>query len=154
METTVSILDGHVPWRYEATRMPTCFHSAEYGVSIAEGEFVCFPSDDSYYVPVFGERMLQEADKLRMDLVMCDMLYDPRCGHGRYCCVDQHPRRGWFDKTGFILRRSQFIPFPNKITHAPRIEPILECADGLFAEELVARGVRWAEIRDVLVVHN
>src|ERR1019366_3091887 len=28
-----------------------CYHSAEYCARIAAGEWLCFPSDDSYYVP-------------------------------------------------------------------------------------------------------
>ena len=143
------------PW-YVRTIGPTCFHSAEEGARFTLGEFLCFPSDDSYYVPTFGETMYKAAIETPADLVLCDMLYDPRSGQGRYAAVEQHPRRNWFDKTGFILRRSLFEGFPNKVDgyDANRTGAVVDCADGMLAESLVARGVSYKELRDVLVVHN
>jgi GT2 family glycosyltransferase len=140
-------------YMYLATARETCFHSAEIGVQFASGEFVCFPSDDGYIVPTFGETMYRTAIETPADLVMCSLLYDPRCGHGRYTACPQKPERFWFDKTGFILRRDKFQPFPEKRVYEARSAPIV-CTDGLLAEKLVAEGVSWVSIPDILVVHN
>ena len=140
---------------YLKTKGPTCFHSAEEGVTYARGEYICLPSDDSYYVPTFGADMLEAARVHASDFIMCDLVYDPRRGHPGYGISPQRPERCWFDKTGFILRRDKFQPFPNKVAdYRPRTIPNSDCADGLFAEKLVADGVKHFELRSCLVVHN
>lgn len=141
-------------FKYVSTKMETCYHSAERGVELATGEYVCFPSDDSYYVPAFGETMYRQGINSAADLVICGILYDPRCGHGRYTCCPQKPERTWFDKTGFIVRRDKFIEFPNKVPTPHRTLPVTDSADGLWAEQLVAAGTRYCIMPDVLVVHN
>jgi hypothetical protein len=104
---------------------------------------------------VFGEVMYRAAGEANVDFVICDILYDPRRGFPGYGVSEQHPRRGWFDKTGFILRRDKFTLFPDKALHYGfREGPVADCPDGLLAESLVAAGVRFIELRNVLVVHN
>jgi len=103
------------------------------------GEFLCFPSDDSYYVPVFAERMLNAGT----DLVYCNMVYDARFNGQCYAPVNVLPIVNSIDKTGFIVRRSKFQPFN-----------ISEKADGELIELLVSQGISHAKIPDVLVVHN
>lgn len=147
-EATRSIIAGD----YLRMSYNECYSSAERAAKIAVGDFLCFPSDDSYYVPTFGETMLHHA--MDADLIMCSILYDPRCGHGRYTCCPQKPERAWFDKTGFILRRSKFPGFENKVDHGNRYGIVMDCADGLLAERLVRGDVMWKSIPDVLVVHN
>jgi len=120
------------------------------GAKIAQGEFLCLPSDDSYYVPKFAEKMLNAAAQNSWDWVYCDIVYDERCGHGRYTQVETLPRLGWIDKMSFILRRNKFPGFPNK---PDRDEP--SCCDGHLAEELVVNPyVRHGKVMDCLGVHN
>lgn len=135
--------------RYVACSQPECFHAANLVAQEARGEFLCFPSDDSYYMPVFGEEMLRAASDA--DFVMCHMVYDGRCGQGGYRSIPQQPKRFWCDKTGFIIRRDKFPGFPNIVVKGNRMEM---SADGEMAELLVSQGVSWKVIPDVLCVHN
>lgn len=139
---------GSVDVTYITTYGPTCYHSAEVGASIAKGDYVCFPSADSYYVPKFAERMLHYADATGWDLIYCDMVYDERY-HGHYEKVDVQPIRDKIDKTGFILRRSKMIPFP----HKPDSDRPAG-SDGFIIEELVASGVSHGKVPELLLVHN
>jgi len=121
-----------------------CYSSANWAVANeCQGEFVCFPSDDSYYVPVFAEQMLKSADYNSWDLVYCNMVYDARFTGQYYAAIDVYPTLNSIDKTGFILRRSKFQPFN-----------ITEKADGELIELLVSQGISHGKIPDVLMVHN
>ena len=127
-----------------------CYWSAEWVVAnCARGEWICLPSDDSYYVPVFQETLLKAATEKHWKFVYCDMLYDRRM-HGRYEKLDVQPWRGAIDKTGFLIRRDAWIGFPLKPTDAPRAST----CDGDMAAELVKRGVPHGKVNEVLVVHN
>lgn len=117
-----------------------CYAAANWAVEQeCKGEFLCFPSDDSYYVPVFAERMLNSGT----DLVYCNMVYDARFNGQCYAPVNVLPMLNSIDKTGFIVRRSKFQPFN-----------ISEKADGELIELLVSQGISHAKIPDVLMVHN
>ena len=60
------------------------------------------------------------------------------------------PRVRRIDKTGFILRRDCFVPFPEK-----RDDGGPTHADGLLIEWLVSsQSVTHAKVPDALVVHN
>lgn len=132
---------------YLHTRMETCYHSAEHAVlSAAKGEWLCFPSDDSYYVPDFAKLMLEAS--VNRDLVYCDCIYDPRRG-GTYSVLDTSPNMGYIDKTNFIVRKEWFVKvggFPEK---APG-----SCSDGLFIQNVVAAGARHGKASGVLCFHN
>jgi glycosyltransferase involved in cell wall biosynthesis len=127
-----------------------CYWSAEEIVErgIATGEYICLPSDDSYYTPVFQEAMLAKARAEDLGLVYCNMLYDRRIG-GKYSVLNVRPVSCGIDKTGFIVRRDCWIGFPNK-PHTVTSS----CCDGEMIEELVSRGVRHGKVEEVLVVHN
>lgn len=126
-----------------------CYDAAEYVVDIAKGDWLCFPSDDSYYVPLFLGRMLDAAQTHSWDFVYCDMLYTSKWHGWRYEVMDVKPVRQHIDKTCFILRRELFKGFPGKKNGMP-------CeADGELAEELVKRGVRHGKASGgALVIHN
>ena len=128
-----------------------CYWSAEKAVErYAKGEWLVFPSDDSYYVPVFQEAMLSHARANDLQLVYCDMLYDRRF-MGRYSVMPARPSVGGIDKTSFMVRRDVWIGFPSK-PQGP--VPTSSCADGEMIETLVKRGVRHGRVEEVLVVHN
>lgn len=128
-----------------------CYWSAEWVVeNLAKGEYVCLPSDDSYYVPIFQEAMLAKARAENLGLVYCDMIYDRRFG-GKYSVLQVRPLTNYIDKTGFMVRRDQWIGFPAKNT----IELAPSDCDGKMIEELVRRrGVQHGKVDEVLVVHN
>jgi hypothetical protein len=133
-------------FHYFNVQLPECYSSAEWGVSRSMGEFVCFPSDDGYYVPRFGELMLKAARQHQLELVYCNMVYDPRY-FGVYWVLDVEAKHTKIDKTGFLLRRDRFINFPGKINGA--------CdADGYLIDELVRQGIRHGKVVDIMVVHN
>ena len=127
-----------------------CYWSAEWIMKHGgtTGEFICLPSDDSYYVPLFQEAMLAEARACDLSLVYCDMLYDRR-GHGKYHVKAVAPRVCEIDKTCFMLKRNSWIGFPNK----PQ-QPISSNCDGEMIVELVSRGIRHGRVAEPLVVHN
>jgi glycosyltransferase involved in cell wall biosynthesis len=126
-----------------------CYSAAELVAEHqARGEWLCFPSDDSYYVPVFQETLLQAAATGNWDLVFCDMLYDRRLT-GSYSKLDVQPWRGQIDKTGFLLKRSRFVGFPNKPA-----APIDSCCDGEMIGQLVESRIAHGKVPETLVVHN
>jgi Glycosyl transferase family 2 len=133
-------------FRYYNTRMFDCYASAEFAVQRARGEFLCFPSDDSYYVPMFGEVLLKAARQHNLDLVYCNMVMDPRY-YNIHWVLDVGPRIAQIDKSGFLLRKSKFVVFPGDIVS--RIY-----ADGALIEELVRQGVRHGKVKDILAFHD
>lgn len=133
--------------RYLYTAMETCYHSAEHAaLSCATGEWLCFPSDDSYYVPDFAKFMLEKAGAA--DLVYCDCIYDPRRGT-KYEIMDTKPLIGHIDKTNFIVRKEWF----DKVGGFPDKKPG-GCSDGLFIEKAVQMGARHVKADGVLCFHN
>jgi hypothetical protein len=119
------------------------------GLAYTTGEFLCFPSDDSYYVPSFGEKMLRAATLNGWDLVYCNTLYDlAKIGEGQgYGVLNVEPRRYKIDKTCFIVRRRWFEGFPGKTEGSCE-------ADANLIEQLVVKGISHGKVNEVLVVHN
>ncbi len=136
-------------FRYTITSGRDCYFSAEWAVKHeCKGEFLCFPSDDSYYVPCFAEIMLKAADLNRWGLVYCNMVYDARFNGQHYAVVNVQPMVNSIDKTGFMMKRSWFEGFPGKVESGP-------CkADGELIESLIERGIQHGKVHDVMVVHN
>ena len=134
--------------RYVATPSPhnvSCYHSADYAVQhIAKGEWLCFPSDDSYYVPQFAERMLAAADAGGWQLVYSNLVWGRQ---GIHTQLDCKPQLCCIDKTNFMIRRDKMIPFPGK-QNGPC------CADGHLIDVLVADGIVVGKVDQLLVVHN
>jgi hypothetical protein len=127
-----------------------CYYAAEIAAKRARGDWLCFPSEDSYYVPYFADRM--SVWTAEWDFIYCDMLYTSKWTEPvawTYSVMDVRPVRQHIDKTCFMLRRELFEVFPGKRDGAP-------CeADGELAEELVSRGVRHGKAHGgALVVHN
>lgn len=127
---------GHTHSLYKAT---------ELGVERTTGDWLCFPSDDSYYCPWFAERMLRAAEKNSWDLVYCDIVMGGPEGH---YLLEARPKPCCIDKTNFIMRREWFQGFPQG--HGDSYPQ----ADGLMIEELVRRGIRHGRVQEVLVTHN
>ena len=139
-EVVVSLYDHR--FRILEGQWPQCYYSSEDGARIAVGEYLCFPSDDSYYVPFFAERMLAS----NADIIASDQAYSSIKNHPAYYVMNTSPVIGGIDKTGFLVRRSLFNGFPNK--------EIGETSDGEMIVSLVAAGATWLRINEVLSVHN
>jgi glycosyltransferase involved in cell wall biosynthesis len=129
-------------FRYCETKMSNCYASANMGAEMASGDYLCFPSDDDYYVPRFLELMLQPGT----ELVYCDMLYDPRL-KGVYAPVNVQPGLD-IDKGGFLIKSQHFQPFPWERPDGLRL------ADHYLINDLVAAGLSHAKVPGVLWVHN
>lgn len=131
-------------FRYLKTNHQECYSSAEEGVKLASGRFLCFPSDDNYYLPQFAELMLRNALNSGLDLVYCD------CVYGRPnttpFLLDVKPKVNHIDKGGFLVAREVFKSFPGKA--------VISCSDGWLIEELVKKGVRHGKCQGILWVHN
>jgi glycosyltransferase involved in cell wall biosynthesis len=127
---------------YFNTRLPDCYLSANYGASMATGEYLSFPSDDGYYGPRFLQTMLAGWDA---DLIYCDCIYD---GHGiHYAPMDVAPVSGQIDKGGFLLKREKFTGFagPAGLDRA---------ADAWLIEALIKTGATHTKAPGYLWMHN
>lgn len=154
-ENRVACIDPRI--RYENTAHKTyidkpgirhsrCLYTAtEIGIGMASGEFVVMPNQDSYYAPVFAERMLALAKEENLELVYCDLVLGGP-GHG-YFMLNTAPHNCACDKTCLMFKREWFQGFPDKHTN-------YELADGLFVESLVARGIRHGRMAQPLLMHN
>lgn len=130
--------------RYFSTKEKTCYSAANHVAQSTDAEWLCFPSDDSYYVPSFARLML--AKSADADLVYCDWL-DTRL-QPYYKPFRAEPRTGAIDKTAFIVRRGLFLRLGGFT------DPEHEFADGHFVDAVVRSGARIAKAEGVLLVHS
>jgi GT2 family glycosyltransferase len=142
---------------YFPTQEKTCYRAANYAMreaaaaALAEApvdqvaDWLCFPSDDSYYVPSFARLMLAAA-KPGVDLVYCDWL-DTRL-QPHYERFKAAPRTGAIDKTAFIVRRDVFLSLGGFM------DPDHEFGDGHFVDAVVRSGAVCAKAEGILLVHN
>jgi GT2 family glycosyltransferase len=138
---------GQLGAKYLHTGLQGCYHSAEVGAQSAQGTFLAFPSDDSMYVPSFAKTMLDAAYERDLELVYCEMLYNPRWPGDKYGLLGVEPKLNRIDKTGFLIRHDKFYGFPDK--------GVGYCAaDGLLIERLVAEGIKHGRVDSCLAVHN
>jgi glycosyltransferase involved in cell wall biosynthesis len=128
----------------------SCYRSGNTAARFAKGDYLCFPSDDGYYVPGFTALMLDAAEKNNWDLVYCDLLDDPR-QLGYYGVRHVKPALGYIDKTCYIVKREVFESiggFP------PGEDGDDWAADWWLVEKLIALGVSHGKLTQLLVVHN
>ena len=74
-----------------------------YGLSVAEEEYVVMTGDDNYYVPTFVDNFL-EVGETGKDLVYCDLLHDLK--RGAYQPIKSKIVEGFIDIGNFMTRRS------------------------------------------------
>lgn len=125
--------------------LTACYRAANVAVGQATKEWVCFPSDDSYYVPNFVQIMLDTAVSQDLEMVYSDFIYDPRWNQLTYTVVQAAPRYYFFDKTCFILKRDRFKGFRTEMTPEN---------DWHLIEDLIKEGLRHGHALGVLLVHN
>lgn len=132
---------GDERFRYIEAKQADCYFSANVGASQAQGEYLCFPSDDGYYAPRFLEQMLH----VGADLIYCDCVYD---GHGcNYAPLETAPVCGRIDKGGFLIKREKFPGFAGPAG-------VERAADGWLVEALVREGVSHEKVSGYMWVHN
>lgn len=141
------VADSRVRHLWTGKTCGSCYESANLAAREAEGDFLCFPSCDNYYVPQFLETMLRQRGVA--NLIYCDMLYDPRGPRKQYAVIDVQPVCGHIDKGGFLIHRHYFQPFPWQ-----RNAQGLGAADGMLIQDLVTSGVSHGKAPGVLWVHN
>ena len=116
---------------------------------LVNSEWLTFPSDDGYHVPLFSKIVLQTAaEHPEWDFIYWDILYDPR-RTGKYEVMSVHPANCHIDKTSFMIRTKLFCEiggFPPSSDNGWR--------DAKLAEKLVAMGVKHGKAPGVLVCHN
>ena len=167
MDSCIRYLHEGIAARFDARWMPTeqpsSYHSAELVAPLTIGEWLCFPSDDSYYVPHFSDRMLSFAARHGWDLVYSDTAYDwsghfplnhPKLIDG---VLRVEPRVNWIDKTSFMIKRQWMVNDETKETIAPfpgKNGSLPTASDGLFIESLRRKGIRHGKAPGVMVVHN
>lgn len=125
------------------------YKAQNIGAELAKGDWLCFPSHDSYYVPRFQEIMLETAKDFKSNFVYCDFLYDPRYNQiiskGIYQVVPAYPRPRFCDKNNFIIKRKHFHGFdinnPNGY-------------GDMFIHMQAKENLKVAKAPGVLVVHN
>ena len=130
--------------RYDWHPDENLYVSAERGISLAEGDWCAFPSDDGYYCPWFAERMVKAAIENNWALVYCDIVLG---GPSRHFLLQQNPHKCAIDKTGFLVRKHWCDGFDSKFTNYQE-------SDGIFIEKLIGRGIQHGAVREILAVHN
>jgi glycosyltransferase involved in cell wall biosynthesis len=138
--------------RYFPAVVGSTYHGSNAGAHKAKGEFLCFPSEDSYYVPIFAQEHARAINANGWDLVYADQLYDRRQGDGKYSVMTVSPHSCHIDKTGFFVRRSKF----EELNGFENLDDQSQfgTADGLFIEKCIQRGLSHGKIPEVFSVHN
>jgi glycosyltransferase involved in cell wall biosynthesis len=143
----------HYEWTHERSfvnfprvGIPSLYDAAEIGISMTTGEWICTPNCDSYYPPVFAERLLRYADENNLDFVFCDFVQGRPDMNYHYFFA--RPEGCLIDKTCFMVKREWFpSEWPGKVE-------LYGVADGVLVNELVAKGIRHGRLAEVLCVHN
>lgn len=138
-----SLMDPRI--RYVHTNAIDSYYSAEMVIGEATGDFVAFPSDDSFYTCHYLKKMLWMADNHNLELVYSDIVMDGPTSGGVLSC---EARVCMIDKTNFLLKRERFIPFPAK-----NPEGMGSCSDGELIDELVRQGIRHGKVPHPICVH-
>jgi len=110
-------------------------------------DFVLLTNDDNYYVPVFVEKMLKEAEAdLNMGFVMCNTVHS----HYDYNLHKSFPKHGDIDMGAFIVRLD--------VARAVGFNHIDRGADGRYAEECAdycrLNNIKIIHINKPLFIHN
>lgn len=131
-------------------KISDCYRSALYAVeNHARGNWYCFPCDDTYLVPEFGERMLAAAYSRNADFLYCKycVVGADASSYSGYRVWTMTPGRTI--KTSLFVRASVFQGFPGIADSAA---PVL--ADWAYSSRMRERNIRTATVDEVLVVHN
>jgi len=131
-------------------KVSDCYWSSEVGLNQAKGKWVCFPCEDCYYPPQWTQRMLTEAVRNNLDLVLCEStLTGPEtCGIDGYRVL-QLGKPGFPGyKPSFLVKRAKFKGWLNK--------PLVPACSGVDRTTLqdLTKKLKWGVARDLMYVHN
>lgn len=137
------------------TKVGDCYWSAEWIVShFPMGRWLCFPCDDTYYVPEFAQRMLVMAARENADYVFVkNIIAGPEALGGPdsgYAMWTQRLHRT--AKTSFIVKSRVFKEvggFQGKMDRMATVN-----ADYFFSTQIVNAGKKIARVDECLLVHN
>lgn len=127
-----------------------CYWSAEYGMTLAKGKWLCFPCEDCYYPPEWAERMLKAG--LGWDLILCEnnVTGPEPCGADRYMVLKLGTASFPGYKPSFLVRRDKFAGWINK--------PSVGACSGVDRTTLQTMvhdsNIRWGAVRDLFYFHN
>ncbi len=131
-------------------KISDCYWTAEWGAKEAQGQWLCFPCDDCYYLPDFSRRMLIAAAETQADVILSEfVLMGPEAagGSGVYQTWKANPTK--LVKSSFFVRASTFPGFSGK----PRSN-VPASADQVLGHELVRSGAKFGIAKGLTVVHN
>lgn len=149
MKKEISEVCARYPVNEFINEKHNCYAATTFLSKHAKGKFLCFPSEEDYYTPVFGEKLLSHAKKFNLQFVYCDCLMDSRY-FGSYEVLRAQPILGHIDKGGFLIKRELFKGWPKTPDRA-----IAAGCDGMLAEQIKnKKTVPYGKISDILWVHN
>lgn len=132
-------------------KVSDCYWSAEWAVKIASGKWFCFPCDDSYYAPEFGQRMLGAAYANAWRFVSCNAIIGPEASGGSGYALWKMPL-GKVTKTCFLIHSETFHKL-GQFAGKPSISQAM-AADYALSALVAKRRIRAGNIDHVMVVHN
>jgi glycosyltransferase involved in cell wall biosynthesis len=141
---------GDGRFRYLKTNGRDCYFSAETGTKKATGSWLCFPCDDVYYVPHFGQKMLGAAVSNQWDFVTAGkiVLGPDACGADEYMVWKLGRPLFPTGKSEFLIRAGRFKGFPGKTPKSVSVN--CDRVLGQWAMD----NLDWGIVDECLVVHN
>ena len=132
------------------TKVSDCYWAAEYAVKRSTGRWLCFPCDDTYLVPEFGQRMLTAAAANGWEFVIDRRIVvgPEAAGGSSHEIWEMRPGRAI--KTSFIVSREAFVRHGG-FTGKPN-GSIPVGADYFFSHVMSSK-VSWGFVDEVMVVH-
>ena len=121
-------------------------------MELAKGKWLCFPCEDCYYPPEWGQRMLMAGLASNLDLILCDNnITGPEpCGANRYMVLNLGTSAFPGYKPSFLVKASKFPGWLNKPT-------IGACSgvDRTTLQTMISDSdIRWGAVRDLFYFHN
>lgn len=145
--------NGDGRFKYLKTNGKDCYWSAETGVKKARGAWYCFPCDDVYYVPHFGQKLLSAAVANQWDFVTAGrvVLGLDACGADEYLVWKLGRPLFPTGKSEFLIKAPRFKGWPGKSPKSVSVncDRVLG-QQVMFSESRIPCGV----VDEVLVVHN
>jgi glycosyltransferase involved in cell wall biosynthesis len=145
--------DGDGRFRYLKTNGKDCYWSAETGVKQARGAWYCFPCDDVYYVPHFGQKLLGAAVSNQWQFVTAGKIIigPDACGFDGYNVWQLGRPLFPTGKVEFLIRADIFKGFPGKSPKSVSVN-----CDRVIGQQMMfsAQAVPHGVVDECLVVHN
>lgn len=118
-----------------------------YGLQVANEDWVVMTGEDNYYMPVFVDHFLDIADhNSKAHFVFCNMVHN--WTNFQYYTINCEPSWGKIDIGNFMIKREN--------AQQMRLNPQIAQADGVFVEEYLKKFTdgEVVKINKTLYVHN